>query len=84
VRAVRYAGLVVTDAAGRSMPSRMEAFAVDGARGIRLVFDDRDAVYPVTVDPLATSPAWTAESNQASADFGVSVATARFQASSTV
>jgi hypothetical protein len=75
-RAVSYADLVVTDAAGRPLPSRMEAFAVDGVRGIRLVFDDRDAVYPVTVDPLATSPAWTAESNQASADFGVSVATA--------
>ena len=43
---------------------------------IRIVFDDADAAYPVTIDPLATSPAWTAESDQAYADFGCSVATA--------
>ena len=34
------------------------------------------AAYPVTVDPLATSPAWTAEGDQASALFGISVGTA--------
>ena len=38
--------------------------------------EDDGADYPLTVDPLMTSPAWTAESNQADADFGISVATA--------
>ena len=38
--------------------------------------DDRDARYPLTVDPLMTTPAWTAESNQTGAGFGTAVATA--------
>jgi len=41
-----------------------------------LVVDDRGAAYPLTVDPLMTSPAWIAEGNQASASFGFSVGTA--------
>jgi hypothetical protein len=38
--------------------------------------DDERALYPLTIDPLMTSPAWTAEPNQANAVFGISVATA--------
>ena len=41
-----------------------------------IVVNDEDAVYPITIDPLSTSPSWTAESNQASALFGISVSTA--------
>ena len=33
-----------------------------------------ERVYPVTVDPLLTNAAWTAESNQANGRFGQSVA----------
>jgi hypothetical protein len=54
----------------------MEGFSGSKASGIRIVIDARDASYPITVDPLATSPAWTAESNQSNASFGWSVATA--------
>ena len=74
-QAVHYAELVVTDATGRELESWMEGVA-EPVRGVRIVFDARDAVYPVTVDPLATSPAWTAESDQAGSDFGFFVATA--------
>jgi hypothetical protein len=73
---LRYAELHVADATGRELPSRMEAFAAADRRGVRLVFEDAGAVYPVTVDPLATSPSWTAEANQAGASFGFSVSTA--------
>ena len=73
---VRYSELRVTDAGGRELRAWMEAFAEAGVRGIRIVFDDTDAAYPVTIDPLATSPAWTAEGDQAYANFGASVATA--------
>ena len=76
VNVVRFAQLRVTDASGRALPAWMEGFAAIGARTVRIVFDDTDAAYPVRVDPLATSPAWTAESDQAYADFGWSVATA--------
>ncbi|MBX7041497.1 MAG: FG-GAP-like repeat-containing protein [Ignavibacteria bacterium] len=41
-----------------------------------IVVNDEDAVYPITIDPLSTSPNWTAESNQANALFGSSVSTA--------
>jgi hypothetical protein len=75
-RVVRYSELVVTDAFGRELPAWMEGFSGKGSRGIRIVVDDADAVYPVMIDPLATSPAWTAESDQADAQLGWSVATA--------
>src|SRR6185295_13565816 len=38
--------------------------------------DDRDAHYPITIDPLITGHTWTAESNQSSAQFGISVSAA--------
>jgi len=75
-RALRYAELNVVDATGRALPARMEVWSEAGARGIRLLVEEDDAVWPVTVDPLLTSPAWTAESDQASALFGFSVGTA--------
>jgi hypothetical protein len=49
--------------------------AVTGDR-LTILADDRGAAYPVLIDPLMTNPAWSAESNQASAGFGTSVATA--------
>jgi hypothetical protein len=75
-RVLRYAELHVEDARGRVLRSWMEGISEPGLRGIRIVYDGADAVYPVTVDPLATSPAWTAESNLAGASFGYSVAMA--------
>ena len=41
-----------------------------------IVVNDADAVYPITIDPLSSAASWTAEINQASANFGWSVATA--------
>ncbi|MBL8008670.1 MAG: FG-GAP repeat protein, partial [Ignavibacteria bacterium] len=41
-----------------------------------IVVNDEDAVYPVTIDPLSSTPVWTAEPNQDGAYFGASVATA--------
>jgi len=69
---LRYGGLWVVDAEGRELPSRFE---LAGNR-LRIVTDDRDAVYPVIIDPLVTDPDWSAESNQSGASFGVSVASA--------
>ena len=77
---LRYAALAAHDARGRPLPARMDASATSVATGNRsailLLIDDRDAVYPLTIDPLATSPSWNAESNQASARFGAALATA--------
>lgn len=71
---LKYAGLKVVDARGVLLKSSMifdkEDYTLD------LQIEDFQAVYPLTVDPMATSPAWTAESNQVSAEFGTSVSTA--------
>jgi hypothetical protein len=81
-RAIRFASLRVVDSTGQSLPAR---FAVrDETRSgtgnveqvLSIVIDDAGAAYPITIDPLATSPAWTAEVDQASAGFGFSVAAA--------
>jgi len=76
IRALRYTELRVTDARGVEVRAWMEGFSHDGLRGLRLVLDPREAVYPVTIDPLATNPAWTAESDQVSSTFAYTVATA--------
>jgi len=75
-RVLRYAELEVTDARGMRLAAWMEGFARAGARRILIVVDDLDAIYPVTIDPLATSPAWTTDGGQAGANLGYSVATA--------
>ena len=43
---------------------------------VAIVVNDHKAQYPITIDPLSTTPNWTAESNQANAYFGNSVASA--------
>ena len=75
-RAVRYAGLSVTDARDQIRPAWMAGLSSGSVRGIRLVVDDRGAAYPLTVDPLATSPVWSDAGKQAGARFGISVGTA--------
>ena len=75
--AVHYAGLKVTDARGDVLKSWMEGFVGAGTGGgIRLVFEDRGAVYPVTIDPLATAPAWTVQGDSAQGRLGIGAATA--------
>ncbi len=69
---LRYAGLCTKDAGGREVPSRLEL----QGRDVELLIDDQGAVYPLTIDPILTSPSWTAAGNQADARFGHAVATA--------
>src|SRR6185503_21181173 len=64
--------LRVTDANGRVLPSQLR---FDGDQ-VAIVADDRGARYPVTVDPLLDSPAWTSELDQVDASYGFSVSTA--------
>lgn len=69
---VRYATLHVDDARGEALAASLEV-----ARGtIEIVIDDRGAVYPLTVDPFATSAAWTVYGGQTGGHFGYRVSTA--------
>jgi len=83
---IRFDALHAFDSTGRELPSHFEvcdeaggrAGCGDGARSQRLtiVVDDTGAVYPVTIDPLATFADWAATGQQFNADLGRSVATA--------
>ncbi len=69
---LRYTELYVWDARGRELASRLET-ANDR---LAILVEDQGATYPLTIDPLLLNPAWTAESDQANAQLGFSVATA--------
>jgi len=75
-RILRYGGLAVDDVTGRRLQSRLELFRRGASRGIRIVFDDAEALYPIVVDPLLTSPGWNADGGQLDANFGWSVGSA--------
>jgi hypothetical protein len=72
ISVLRYAKLVVTDASGSNVPARMEPIA----GGVRIVVNDSDAIYPLIVDPLATSASWTAAGEGIDNRFGHSVSSA--------
>jgi RHS repeat-associated protein len=73
---LRYGQLEVRDSTGRQLTSWIEGFAEAGVRGIRIVFDDADAVYPVVVDPLLTTAAWSVEGEQQDDYLGWAVSSA--------
>lgn len=68
---LHYEGLKAWDATGRRLAS---SFAIEGSATFRLLVEDADAVYPVTIDPIAQQ-AYLKAGNTASSDrFGLSVA----------
>ena len=70
---ITYDRLKVWDATGRVLPAEM---ALDGRR-LALHVDDREAVYPVTIDPTFTQQAYLKASNTEAGDrFGSTVAVA--------
>lgn len=69
---VWYKDLNVWDATHTKLAAKMELHGTS----LDLVVDDRNAVYPVTVDPLSTTADWTLESNQADGQLGWSIAPA--------
>lgn len=71
-RVLTYGSLEVRDASGRDL---VAAMAREGD-GFAIVVDDADAVYPVLIDPLSSSPDWTVLGEAAGDFFGYSAATA--------
>ena len=59
-----------------SQPSTAHQPSTAAAGGLRISIDDAGAVYPITVDPLATSPSWTANGENVGDQLGNWVATA--------
>ncbi len=71
-RVLRYDRLKVRDTAGKRLPGR---FQLDD-RILKMMIDDREAAYPVVIDPVFSTPSWSVESNQSNADYGFAVGTA--------
>jgi hypothetical protein len=70
-RQLRYGALRAVDSAGSALPARFEVASEE----LEIVVDDAGAIYPLRIDPLLTAIADAQlESNQASAEFGWSVA----------
>jgi hypothetical protein len=77
VRVLRYSELEAADERGRPLRAHMEVGSAAGRGAVlRIVVETDEAVWPITVDPLATSPCWTGEGDQGTAYFGMSVASA--------
>jgi hypothetical protein len=64
-----YSGLYACDAAGNELFSSMEA----DREGIRLIVDDHEAVYPITIDPFIETKKLLASDGAADDEFGRSV-----------
>ena len=74
-RVLRYDHLVVRDGGGRELEARMEVRIKGGEGQLWLEVDDRDAVWPVTIDPTFTQQQKLVASDAAADDiFGCSVA----------
>ncbi len=65
-----YDGLLAWDADGRTLPTRF----VPRAKGFAIEVDDRDARYPVTIDPVAQQAFFKASNTDAGDRFGGAVA----------
>ncbi len=70
--ALHFEKLMVFDADGRFLDARFELCG----DVLAIAVDDGNAQYPLTIDPLATTPNWTAKGGQFFSEFGTSVATA--------
>ena len=68
----RYQGLRAWDANGRELVAWIES----SQGSLTVSVDDAGAQYPIAVDPVLAAAVWTAESNQAGARLGYSVASA--------
>jgi hypothetical protein len=73
VEILRYGDMEISDNRGKILKGYFKS--MDDNR-FAIFVDDRDAEYPIRIDPLSQIPNWTAESNQENALFGNSVSTA--------
>ncbi|MBL7732136.1 MAG: FG-GAP repeat protein [Chitinophagaceae bacterium] len=67
---LNYHDLRVWDACGKPLAAY---FKENKSGGYFICVDAKDAVYPVIIDPVSTTPAAMLESNQANANMGISV-----------
>lgn len=67
---VAYENLKVFDSEGKRMPAKFKL----AQNKLAIHVSDHLAKYPLIIDPLTTTPQWSHEQNQASANFGYTIA----------
>ena len=70
-----YRDLRCWDARGTELPSRLGVDHMAGTR-VTITVDDDHAVYPITIDPVSSSPVLVLSPPVSGADYGTAVATA--------
>ena len=70
---LRYSSLKVWDANNLPLKAKFEKY---NPNAFAIVVHDEQADYPITIDPLSTSPDWSKTAGQASANYGFALATA--------
>lgn len=75
---IRYSDLIVYDATEQTLVAYMELAGCHESRvmadcQVKLVIDDQLATYPLTIDPVASAPDWSAGGGQTDAEFGFAV-----------
>jgi len=73
---LRYNRLKAWDAKGKILDAEIQGNGGGDRSTFAVIVDDRNATYPITIDPLSSTEDWTAGSSQASSYFGYSVSTA--------
>ncbi|MEY2548105.1 MAG: trimeric autotransporter adhesin [Verrucomicrobiota bacterium] len=71
---LNYAALTALDADGKILPAHFETDNPTNSSTIRLIVDERNARYPLTIDPLAQQAYVKASNTDANDEFGLSVA----------
>jgi PKD repeat protein len=83
VRRLRYSDLTVVDARKRALPAAMQLTGCETdttpaqSCQIQIAINDSGAQYPITVDPIASSPDWEIIGEQSGSILGYAVFTAR-------
>ncbi|MBL0055232.1 MAG: FG-GAP repeat protein [Chitinophagaceae bacterium] len=73
INVLNYEDLHVWDAAGKTLAA---SFKITGHGKLVIEVNTNDAVYPITIDPISTTPAGMVESNNAGGRMGNSVSSA--------
>ena len=71
---VNYNGLTVFDASGARVPAWFEPGCLHAREGLKIIVDDSDATYPITIDPLAQQTYLKASNTGGGDNFGNSIA----------
>ncbi len=75
-KVLQYGDLVAVDSLGKKLPAEISYSVAAGKKQLSLIIDDSQAAYPITIDPLSSSPDINLLINNDDTYFGYVVASA--------